>query len=299
MSSRIGAKTKQKRPRQPYRIVYNPIPLPQAFPLREDSYYEQGDAPITFLHGHDCLELGYCYEGAGVFVVGEKVLPFQAGAVSFITPSEFHLARSMAGTQSKWAWIYLDPVRLLPFPAAQLDFPRLGHLTGKMFRNIITPQDDRLIPDLVRELVEELRTKPRGYQLTAKGLVWTLMARVGRLAPKRPAPSAAVPRTLHRIAPALYQMAAGYADQPSIRDWARSCHVSTTHFRRLFRQALGKSPHQYLTELRVRMAATRLHSSNEKVVVIAGEVGFATLSSFNRAFRQIMKLTPRQWRTNR
>ncbi len=68
---------------------------------------------------------------------------------------------------------------------------------------------------------------------------------------------------------------------------------------KLFRQALGRSPRQYLTELRVRMAATRLHATDEKIVTVANNVGFITLSSFNRAFRQMMKLTPRQWRAQR
>src|ERR1700742_1607573 len=101
MSPRPRSKTKQKRPRR-YRMVYAPIALPDDFPLVDQGHFAQGDAPITFLHGHDCLELGYCYEGAGVFVIGEKLLPFRGGDVSVIPPAEFHLARSMAGTRSKW-----------------------------------------------------------------------------------------------------------------------------------------------------------------------------------------------------
>ena len=170
MSSRIGSNTKQKRP---YRIVYAPIPLPEHFPLRVHSFFAQDDAPITYLHGHDCLELGYCYEGAGVFVIGEKVLPFQAGDVSFITPSEFHLARSMAGTQSKWAWIYLDPVRLLQASHPEFDFLRVGHLAGKSFRNIVSPQVDPLAGVLVRQIVDELRENRRGCRpRPSSGGIW-------------------------------------------------------------------------------------------------------------------------------
>jgi len=300
MSSRSQSNTKQKRSLARYRIVYAPIPLPEEFPLVGHSFFAQGDAPITYLHGHDCLELGYCYEGAGVFVIGEKVLPFQAGDVSFIAPAEFHLARSMAGTRSKWAWLYLDPVRLLQISRIDFDFLRFGHLAGKGFRNIISPRVDPLAGILVREIVEELRQNHRGCQMAIKGLVWSLMVRFNRLGPKRPkhAPTGINP-AIHRVAPALDLMAARYPDRLSIKDWTRACNVSAAHFRRLFRQALGQSPHQYLSELRVRMAAARLHATNEKVLVIAGDAGFTTLSSFNRAFRQLMKLTPRQWRRRR
>jgi AraC-like DNA-binding protein len=298
MSLHSRSNTKQKRPSRHYRIVYSPISLPENFPLVSDALFEQGDAPITFLHGHDCLEIGYCYEGAGVFVIGEKVLPFQTGDVSFITPEEFHLARSVPGTQSKWAWLYLDPVRLLRVSPTEVDLLRIGHLTGKSFCNIIKPLVDSLLGTLVGQIVEELRENRRGSQVAIRGMVLSLMVRFNRLAPRRlRRVSSGLNSSLQRVAPALDFIAAKYADQLSIEECARNCHVSVTHFRRLFRQALGQSPHQYLTELRVRMAAARLHATKDKILIIAEDVGFATLSSFNRAFRQIMNVTPRQWRT--
>jgi AraC-like DNA-binding protein len=300
MSSRSRPIIKQKRLRQPYRIVYVPVLLPKDFPLREDSFFAQGDAPITYLHGHDCLEIGYCHEGAGVFVIGDKVLPFQAGAVSVVTPAEFHLARSLPGTRSKWSWLYLDPIRLLRASPPEIDFLRSDSLAGKSFGNIITPHIDPLAGVLVRQIVEECRSRPRGYRPAIKGLVWSLMVRFNRLAPARVRPGGGDLRdSLQRVAPALDLMAARYADPLSTRDWAHRCHLSPTHFRRRFRQALGQSPHQYLTRLRVRMAAARLQAADEKIVTIAGEAGFATQSSFNRAFRLVMKCTPRAWRRQR
>jgi AraC-like DNA-binding protein len=297
MSSRSRPKTKRKRPDPPYQTVYAPVKLPENFPVVGHSLFAQGDAPITFLHRHDCLELGYCYEGAGVFVIGEKVLPFQAGDVSLITPAECHLARSVEGTQSKWAWLYLDPLRLLQALPHEFDFLRTVRLSGKSFGNMISPRADSLVGLLVRQIVDELRDRSPGYQMAIKGLVWTLMVRFNRLAPRRKLPATDdTSRNLHRVAPALDLMAANYSTHLSAVELARSCRTSVTHHRRLFREALGKSPHRYLTELRVRMAATQLKATNEKIVVVAGQVGFATLSSFNRAFRKLMKSTPRQWR---
>ena len=300
MSSRSRSTTKQKRPSPGYPIIYNPISLPEDFPLYGGTLSAQGDAPITCLHGHDCLEIGYCYEGAGIFVIGEKVLPFQTGDVSIITPAEFHLAQSLAGTQSKWAWLYLDPLRLLQVSPAEIDFLAAGHLSGRSFCNIIRPRIDSLLSVLVRQIVEELRGNRRGARVAVKGMVLSLMVRFSRLAPRRrQRPSARLNHSLPRVAPALDLIAAKYSDDMSIRECAQKCHVSVTHFRRLFRQALGQSPHRYLMQLRVRMAAARLHATKEKILVVAEDVGFATLSSFNRAFRQVMKVTPRQWRLQR
>jgi len=289
----------QIRPkRRPYRIVHAPVALPADFPIRVHAFHEQGDRPITWLHVHDCLEIGYCYEGAGVFVIGGKVLPFRAGDVSFITRAEVHLARSVPGTSSRWAWVYLDAFRLLGnwgLGNAALDTTALA---GAGFRNIIPPRRDSRMGMLVQELVEELRENPRGYRSAARGLVMVILSRLSRLAPrKRQAREDGVSEpALRRIAPALDFMAAHYAGPADASAWARRCQMSVTHFRRLFRLALGKSPHQYLIELRTGMAASRLQTGNAKIVDIAHDAGFATLSSFNRSFRQVMGVTPRAWR---
>lgn len=283
-------------------MVYSPIGLPPDFPVvGGGETYEQGDAPITFLHSHECIEIGYCYRGDGVFVIGSKVLPFHAGDVSVITPAEVHLARSVRGTRSQWAWVYFDPIRLLPVVGKEADCLAMDRLSGRKFSNLVSSTRDPLLGVLVREMVEELRHRPIGYQSTVKGMVWSLMARLQRLAPKRGAASGGVGSepAMRRIAPALDLMTASYTRASSVTEWARRCHCSVTNFRRLFQKALGKSPHQYLTELRIRMAATRLHSTDDKVVDVAMDVGFSTLSSFNRSFRTIMRCSPRDWRKKR
>ena len=293
----------QKQPNRPYRIIHAPVALADDFTIQSFTFDEQGDRPIMCLHRHDCLEIGYCYDGAGIFVIGNKVLPFRTGDVSVITPAEVHLAQSVPGTRSHWAWIYLDPFRLLRVVGKETSSLAMSHLTGRRFHNLIPPQRDSLVGTLVRELVTELREQPRDYRTAVKGLVSSLLVRLQRLAPSRAQADASVVMgiepAMRRVAPALDLMAESYAHPADVRAWARRCHVSVTHFRRLFRKALGKSPHQYLIELRVLMAASRLQATDGKVVNIAHEAGFSTLSSFNRSFRRVMNGTPREWRSRK
>lgn len=283
----------------PYRLVYSPIGLPPDFPVvGGGADFEQGDAPITFLHSHECIEFGYCYKGDGIFVIGSKVLPFHAGDVSVITPAEVHLARSAPGTRSHWAWVYVDPIRLLQLVGKEADCLAMDRLSGRKFNNLISPAGDPLLGALLPEIVEELRHRRPGYQATVKGMIWSLMARLQRLAPKRGSSSGPMGSepAMRRIAPALDLMMEAYGRRTSVTEWARRCHCSVTNFRRLFHKALGKSPHEYLTELRIRMATTRLHSTRDKIVDVAMDVGFASLSSFNRSFRTVMGCSPREWR---
>jgi AraC-like DNA-binding protein len=173
-------------------------------------------------------------------------------------------------------------------------------LSGARFRNLISGQKDPFLGPLVRELVMELTEQTRGYQTVVKGLVASLMVRLQRLARFRSGPKAVgIEPAMRRVAPALDLMAENYMKETNVRLWARQCHLSVTHFRRLFQKALGKSPHLYLIELRVLMAASRLQATDEKIIDIAHSTGFTTLSSFNRSFRRVMNVTPRQWRARR
>ncbi|MBD3242252.1 MAG: helix-turn-helix domain-containing protein [Chitinivibrionales bacterium] len=82
----------------------------------------------------------------------------------------------------------------------------------------------------------------------------------------------------------------------AVADLADARGLQTLTFRRAFRTATGQLPHRYLTTVRVEMAARFLRTSRMPISRIALDVGFATLSSFNRSFRTLTGVTPGQWR---
>jgi len=258
--------------------------------------YVQTDRPITFLHVHDCLELGYCYSGSGVFIVGEKVIPYETGDVSFINHTEVHLASSAPGTHSDWCWVYLDPVRLASPPGEDgSQFDPTG-LAGPGFNNILSGKSHPAIGRVVLRMIEELRGKPPGWESALRALTWELMILVQRVAP--PLQKSIQPCDYERLAPALQMLTSGYAGPLRVGELARCCGLSEPHFRRLFNRTIGRSPRTYWNDLRLRMAASLLRSTGRSVLEISSTVGFETLSSFNRLFRARYGKSPRALRSS-
>jgi len=73
--------------------------------------------------------------------------------------------------------------------------------------------------------------------------------------------------------------------------------VSPYHFSRLFKEATGFSPYQFLIECRVLTAQQLLRAQRSlSLGEIAFRCGFADQSSFTRCFRQRTGLTPKQYR---
>ena len=101
---------------------------------------------------------------------------------------------------------------------------------------------------------------------------------------------------LERIAPSLKYMNEHFSEEIRVADLARACHVSVNHYRRLFRSATGQLPMEYLTRLRLQMAVALLQSTDRTILDIAMDVGFRSLSTFNRQFRRVFNATPRSLR---
>ena len=82
----------------------------------------------------------------------------------------------------------------------------------------------------------------------------------------------------------------------SIEELAQLCHVSTSHFRRLFKQVLGWAPLDYLQVIRIDRACVLLYNCEYSVTDIGMQVGYPSPSSFSRQFRRIHGISPSQWR---
>ena len=104
-------------------------------------------------------------------------------------------------------------------------------------------------------------------------------------------------RIYHRqLLPALNLITQAYDRDLTVEKLAAQCGLSVSHFRRQFRRAMGSSPLEYLNDLRISVAHHLLRTTQLPVLAISEEVGFRSLSSFNRLFKRTYGMSPRQVR---
>jgi len=88
------------------------------------------------------------------------------------------------------------------------------------------------------------------------------------------------------------------ADDISLADCARTAHMSTFYFCKMFKRATGLSFTEYVSRLRTEKAKSLLLDPHMRVSEAAFEVGFQSLSQFNRSFKKVTGRSPTDYRHN-
>ena len=107
---------------------------------------------------------------------------------------------------------------------------------------------------------------------------------------------AAVEDTNRRLLRALDAMDRAYAEPLDVRTLARIAHVSEAHFIRTVRATFGETPNRYLQRRRVERAMFLLRATDRSVTDICMDVGFSSLGTFSRVFRDVVGEPPSAYR---
>ncbi|MEO5685127.1 MAG: AraC family transcriptional regulator [Chitinophagaceae bacterium] len=94
-----------------------------------------------------------------------------------------------------------------------------------------------------------------------------------------------------RIVQAKLFIDASYPDKIEINNIADEAYFSRFHFIRLFKQIYGKTPHQYLTAVRIENAV-KLFEQGQSISTVCFSVGFESLSSFSGLFKRLVGIAP-------
>jgi AraC-like DNA-binding protein len=87
-----------------------------------------------------------------------------------------------------------------------------------------------------------------------------------------------------------------YGEPLDVPTLARIAHVSEAHFIRTFRATFGETPHRYLQRRRVERAMFLLRTTERSVTDVCMAVGFSSLGTFSRVFREVVGESPTEHR---
>jgi len=87
------------------------------------------------------------------------------------------------------------------------------------------------------------------------------------------------------------------AEKISLPEVAAAAGASVFHFCKVFHKSTGLTFTDFLARVRVETARAQLLNPNRRISEVAYDVGFQSLTQFNRTFRRIYGQSPSQFRT--
>ncbi len=206
-----------------------------------------------------------------------------------------------AGVQSGWRWhdksrvivITLDPDKLERFAQSELGVL----LTGAQLKDL--PQfTDADICQAGLQLKDPLANPDIGSDVMFESLARVFLIKLIQKYGQRieDEPDYAKGFTARHYKRVLDLVAARYGSSIPLEDMAREAGLSPSHFSRLFKETIGKSPMQFVMAYRVERAKEALARFDTPLIEIALSCGFADQAHFSRIFKQSEGTTPRAYR---
>ncbi|MFA5340653.1 MAG: AraC family transcriptional regulator [Clostridia bacterium] len=267
------------------------------------------DEGTLYLHAHECIQINYVYSGKATHLIHNKRFDLVKGDIFVIPPNVPHQIEPLEASDAKivefefdpkfineffndlkksesfWDFAYIEPFLV----EEDLVRPRLN-LVGKMQCET---------ENIFNEALKEYENREPGFELIIRSLLLKLLVLVGREFTK----SISKSKTAHiferhndAIKGAIRHIEENYTQDLNIDAVAKLFLLSPSFFGYLFKNLTSKTFKEYITGLRIAKASEMLKNTDEKVINICYESGFNNVNHFNRTFKQIIGMTPGQYR---
>lgn len=235
-------------------------------------------------HAHQCYELLYVFEGQCRIRTAGGMHVAQPHDLVLFRPYQWHEETLLSDVYA---------VICLRFPSDFVDQHR------------VPLPDDTLLPTVTalppneefRALLDRIVAEYQGRDEYARAMIGTylfqfavLLQRELRRGTRAGHPESAARAQLRRVLDQHITSAA------SIRDLAREVHMSESHFSHQVKALLGVAPKTYVREQRIARACELLHSTPMSIEQIAAALGYDQPTSFFRAFKRTVGVTPGEYR---
>jgi len=223
-------------------------------------------------YGHVLVTL----RGSGMVWVDGRWVECGLGDAYLSPPYATSAFETRASKRWKFAWVFLHPIE-----------QRRRHLlTGE--RSSVIPADGRLLAAAIEGLYFE------GMSTADAGLlnVWANLISVYIDRLLQPVNAEAADPLARLWVEVDIRLSANW----SLAKLAAFAGVSSETLRKLCIAHHGQSPIQYVTQLRMRRAASLLESTSAKIAAVARTVGYANAFAFSTTFKRTFDQSPREWR---
>jgi AraC-like DNA-binding protein len=256
------------------------------------------DARFGFTwHFHPEIELTLIVKSRGRRFVGDSIEPYEEGDLVLLGPNLPHTWHSDPGRKGPHEAVFCQFSREF-LGTGFIESPELAAVDRLLARSA---RGLRFTGRTQREVARRMEGLPRLQGLARLGGLLGVLDELSRSRDARPLSGRGYVPGLRRGDALRIDRVCRFLnerslDRVTLAQAAGVAHLSIPAFCRMFRRTTGKTLVEYQNELRTGLACRELIETERPVSDIAFASGFNNLSNFNRRFRALKGLCPRDYR---
>lgn len=256
-------------------------------------------------HYHPEIEIALFLQGHGKYVIHDQTFDINPGDIFIFNSMQQHCVSYIEGpTGLTYITIHFERRFIWTSGSNMFDRKYL-----RVFDTLEKNQFNRLqrgpitdeITALILDMEQEFFRKDAGYEPMIKAMLLRVLVLLNRLMPgndEEDTSYASSHTSLVRIERAMEYIHDHLAEPILLSELAQQAHMSECYFSTVFKKLNGISPWAYITIKRIEKACVLLKQSNMSITEVSADCGYNNTANFNRAFRQIMKMSPSDYRKN-
>lgn len=250
------------------------------------------------IHYHIDTELGYIVSGEGLYRTEHQSYNACGGKMFFIRSNEMHCIHTITTPALYSVNLHITPYYLWSICSDYIEAPVLQTIMQKIPVNHEYTGFDKYFIELKELLYMEssqaVNTAIRRNVLMIIMNLCDIISEEQKTYTAINNKSAALVN-LKSIQNAIAYIDSRFYEKIKIEDLVGITHLSRSLFSAEFKSYTGMSAIEYVTIRRIEKAMYLLKNTSMSVSTISQECGFTNLSNFNRLFKKITKITPKEY----
>ena len=253
------------------------------------------------IHCHNCLEINYVQQGSGHYLIEQKIYPVEAGDIFIINNAERHMA--VHGEDFSLLVMIFDSSFVWENPQ-EYDYLEPFFNRNAQFSNRIRKDNEHYgeLCEYIFKIEKEYKQQREGWQLVVKASVLLFLAvlyRYYKAGHELGGDSKNLYKQYERISPILDYLHEKYTEAIELEDLSKLVMMNKTYMCSYFKEVMGITIFEYLQKVRINQSCRLLRTTDLPITEVALESGFNGSSYFNRAFKELLGVTPREYRKSK
>ncbi|GAB6931438.1 hypothetical protein JCM10914A_54210 [Paenibacillus sp. JCM 10914] len=247
-------------------------------------------------HYHGTYEIYYLISGERNYFIKEKLYAIHAGDLILINKFDVHKTSGANHPEHERVVInFSDSFLGKGHPLLPSGLLNMFDQDMPLIR--LTSSEQALVVHILDKMAHEIQHRSAAYEHMLRVLLLELLLITNRLSRLTVLPEDNAVNPLHqKITDVVKYIHLHYADKITLQQLSATFYISPFYLSRIFKEITGFTIINYLNLIRIREAQRLLIETELKIIDIAVQIGFESLTHFDRTFKKIMKMTASKYR---